>query len=108
VAGTWVFTAIEHDGVPQPKDFANFRVRMTRDRIVFDTESVTDLGLTLDPGASPPTFAWTRGGTPQYIGIYRLHKDEMTVAFSLSTDPAQRPRDFDRPPYKYVFRRVSR
>src|SRR5688572_16857857 len=70
LTGTWVFTASEMNGQPQPLEaHREYKVEISKNRIVFTTNgSRSDLELKLDPTASPPSFTWSwrRGPGVEY------------------------------------------
>jgi len=106
LTGTWAFTALEINGVPQ-NNFHNFRIEMTRDRITFHTERRSDWTLVLNPGASPPSFTWGTGSNVNYAGSYRLLNGELTMIYGITNRLEDRATDFNKAPYKYVFRRIK-
>jgi uncharacterized protein (TIGR03067 family) len=106
LTGTWAFTALEINGVSQ-NNFRNFRIEMTRDRITFHTERRSDWTLVLNPSASPPSFTWGQGNQIHYAGSYRLLNGELTMIYGITNRLEDRATDFNKAPYKYVFRRIK-
>src|SRR5262245_32503046 len=108
LTGTWAFTRIEYNGVLEQTDISHFRVKMTPDRIVFDTWSHSEWTMTLDPSASPPSFTWGQGKQIILAGSYQYRNGELTMIFANASRLQDRATNFDKAPHKYVFRRVSR
>jgi len=108
LTGTWAFTRIYLNGVLEQKDISHFRIEMTKDRIIFDTESHSEWTLRLDPTASPPAFSWGHGDHVIYAGSYQMRNGELTMIYHVTSRMESRATNFDKAPYKYVFRRVSR
>lgn len=108
LTGVWQFTALEINGGPSGIDFSRFRIEITKDKIVFETERRSEWTLKLYPAASPAAFTWGQGEQITYAGCYRLVNGELTMAYAVTSSVASRATTFDRPPYKYVFRRIGR
>jgi uncharacterized protein (TIGR03067 family) len=106
LTGNWAFTALEINGVPQ-NNFRNFRIEMTKDRITFHTERRSEWTLVLNPVASPPSFTWGQGAQVHYAGSYRLVNGVLTMIYGITNRLQDRATDFNKAPYKYVFRRIK-
>lgn len=112
LTGVWVFVRCETNGrVDPPETHRDYRVEITRTEIAFLLRQAPrqPIQMTLDPGASPPSFSWSIEGRVRFVGSYRLERGELTMIFEHSSDLGSRPRDFTaRPSYRYVMRRISR
>lgn len=105
IMGMWLSTYVEYNGVVQA-NHKPFRIEMAKDLITFHTDSPSKWTLTTNPTASPASFTWGKDGQLNYVGSYKLQNGELTMIFAISGRMEDRPTNFDKPPYKYIFKRV--
>jgi len=111
LTGQWVFVRCDTNGrADPPETYDRYRIEITRTTIAFNVGGPpAPIAMSLEPAASPPMFTWTIDRRVQFVGSYRLRRNELTMIFKMTSNVEARPKEFDgAPEYRYVMRRVSR
>ena len=100
--GTWLVVAEEIEGVPVPVDLRQgAKLMVTKDTLTFTWPQADFQGICqLEPAASPTTVDVTQvsGGAvvlrKALRGIYLRERQRLTMCFSFSSNPHERPTQF--------------
>src|SRR5262249_1301731 len=97
VGGTWRIELWELNGEREAGIEKVFQVEMTRDKFVIvglTGKHREEYDVHVDPAATPPYFALSRGGALRGVGRYRLQKEHVRLILNRSDQKDRRPTDF--------------
>lgn len=94
--GTWELTKVVLGGTDQTKEKKGATLVFQKNRLTLNDgpNKAEQLTVTLDPKQKPPHIDLSPANDNRPVkGIYKLQKDELTIAFTEAGQ--ERPKDFD-------------
>jgi uncharacterized protein (TIGR03067 family) len=113
VDGTWEFVLWEVGGSRAPGMEKTWLAKITKEEFCLvgrDRGGQESHPMRLFPATAPSAFDWHDGEQVNFVGSYRLQKDQLTMVFRHGDRRTVRPTNFEAEPvgYRFVLRRIKR